>query len=87
MKGRHFFFDAEVITVAETWLDGQTSEFFFKWLAKLKSLVAVVWFLPGRVKDLSAPRYCSNERDRSSESQLFLKLSIGRVKSFMLVEF
>jgi len=29
LKGRHFSSDAEVITVAETWLDGQPSEFFF----------------------------------------------------------
>jgi len=27
-KGRHFSPDAEVIAVAETWLNGQTSEFF-----------------------------------------------------------
>jgi len=35
LKGRHFSSDAEVIAVAETWLDGQPSEFFFfVWLAK-----------------------------------------------------
>jgi len=28
LKGRHFSSDAEVIAAAETWLDGQTSEFF-----------------------------------------------------------
>jgi len=28
-KGRHFSSDAEVIAAAETWSDGQTSEFFF----------------------------------------------------------
>jgi len=27
-KGRHFSSDAEVIAAAETWLDGQNSEFF-----------------------------------------------------------
>jgi len=27
LKGRHFPSDAEVIAAAETWLDGQTSEF------------------------------------------------------------
>jgi len=27
-KGRHFSSDAEVITAAETWLDGQLSDFF-----------------------------------------------------------
>ena len=29
LKGRHFSYDAEVIVAAETWLDGQYSEFFF----------------------------------------------------------
>jgi len=29
LKGRHFSSDAEVIAVAETWLDGQPSDFFF----------------------------------------------------------
>jgi hypothetical protein len=29
MKGRHFSSDAEVIAAAETWVDGQHSEFFF----------------------------------------------------------
>ena len=39
-------------------MDGQLSEFFF--LSGLQKLwVAVAWFLPGRVKDLSAPRYNS----------------------------
>jgi len=28
LKGRHFSSDAEVIAAAETWLDGQNSEFF-----------------------------------------------------------
>jgi len=28
LKSRHFSSDAEVIAAAETWLDGQTSEFF-----------------------------------------------------------
>ena len=31
LKGRHFSFDAKVIAAAETWLDGQISEFF--WVA------------------------------------------------------
>ena len=31
LKGRHFSSDAEVIAAAETWLDGQISEFF--WVA------------------------------------------------------
>ena len=29
LKGHHFSSDAEVIAAAETWLDGQHSEFFF----------------------------------------------------------
>ena len=35
-KSRHFSSDAEVITAAETWLDGQTSD-FFEWLAKVRA--------------------------------------------------
>ena len=31
LKSRHFSSDVEVIAAAETWLDGQTSEFF--WVA------------------------------------------------------
>ena len=34
LKVRHFFSDAEVIAAAESWLDGQPSDFcFFEWLA------------------------------------------------------
>ena len=29
LKGRHLSSDAEVVAAAETWLDGQLSEFFF----------------------------------------------------------
>ena len=37
LKGRHFSFNAEVIVAAETWLDGQPSEFvFFSGLQKLE---------------------------------------------------
>jgi len=36
LKGRHFSSDAEVIAAAETWLDGQASE-FFEWLAKVRT--------------------------------------------------
>jgi len=39
MKGRHFSSDAEVISAAETWLDGQLPEFFFEWLAKVRATV------------------------------------------------
>jgi len=35
--GRHFSSDAEVIAAAETWLDGQHSDFFFEWLAKVRA--------------------------------------------------
>ena len=34
--GRHFSSDAEVIAAAETWLDGQPSEFFLSGLQKLE---------------------------------------------------
>jgi len=37
-KGRHFSSDAEVIAAVETWLDGQPSEFFFGWLAKVSAM-------------------------------------------------
>jgi len=37
LKGRHFSSDAEVIAAAETWLDGQPSDFFFEWLAKVRA--------------------------------------------------
>jgi len=40
LKGLHFSSDAEVIAAADTWLDGQTSDFFFEWLAKVR-----VWSL------------------------------------------
>jgi histone-lysine N-methyltransferase SETMAR len=36
LKGRHFSSDAEVIAATETWLDGQTSEFFLSGLQKLE---------------------------------------------------
>jgi len=35
LKG-HFSSDVDVITAAEKWLDGQPSEYFFEWLAKLE---------------------------------------------------
>jgi len=37
LKVRHFSSDAEFIAAAETWLDGQPSEFFFEWLAKVRA--------------------------------------------------
>ena len=36
LKGRHFSSGAEVIAAAETWLDGQLSEFFLCDLQKLE---------------------------------------------------
>jgi len=39
LKGRHFSSDAEVIAAVETWLDGQPSELFFEWLAKIRATV------------------------------------------------
>ena len=38
LKVRHFSSGAEVIAAADTWLDGQYSEFFFEWLAKVKAM-------------------------------------------------
>jgi len=36
LKVRHFSSEAEVIPAAETWLDGQPSEFFLSGLQKLE---------------------------------------------------
>jgi hypothetical protein len=36
LKGRHFSSNTEIITAVETWLDGQTSEFFLSGLQKLE---------------------------------------------------
>jgi len=36
LKGRHFSFDAEIITAAETWLDEQLSELFLSGFQKLE---------------------------------------------------
>jgi len=38
VKDRHFWSDAEVIAAAETWLDGQHSEFFLSGLQTLEQL-------------------------------------------------
>jgi len=38
LKGRHFSSDADVIAAMETWLDGQPSEFFFEWLARVRAM-------------------------------------------------
>jgi len=37
LTGRHFSSDAEVISAAVTWLDGQYSE-FFGWVAKVRAM-------------------------------------------------
>jgi len=37
LKCRHFSSETEFIFAAETWLDGQHSEFFFEWLAKVRA--------------------------------------------------
>jgi len=37
LRGRHFSSDAEVIAAADTWLDGQPSDFVFEWLAKVRA--------------------------------------------------
>jgi len=37
LTDRHFSSDADVIATAETWSDGQHSEFFFEWLAKVRA--------------------------------------------------
>jgi len=36
LKGGHFLSDVEVIAAVETWLDGQSSEFFFNGLQKIE---------------------------------------------------
>jgi len=37
LQGRHSSSKAVVIAAAETWLDGQHTEFFFEWLAKVRA--------------------------------------------------
>jgi len=39
LNGRHFSSNAEIIAAAETWLDGQPSEFFLSGLQKLEQRV------------------------------------------------
>ena len=36
LRGRHFSSDAEVIAAVESWLDGQSLN-FFEWLAKVRA--------------------------------------------------
>jgi len=37
LEGRLFSSDAEVIAAAETWLDGQPSDFFIEWVAEVRA--------------------------------------------------
>jgi histone-lysine N-methyltransferase SETMAR len=37
LKCRYFASDVEVIGAADTWLDGQATEFFFEWHAKVRA--------------------------------------------------
>jgi len=54
LKVRHFSSDAEVIAVAQTWLDGQTSEFF--WVAcrsysnGLRGVFSFVWSMVNKFR-------------------------------------
>ena len=38
VKGPHFSSDAEVFAAAETWLDGEISDFFFDLFAKVRAM-------------------------------------------------
>ena len=49
VTGRHFSSDAEVIAAAETWLDGQTSDFFLSGLQKLEQRAKKCTELRGEV--------------------------------------
>ena len=51
LKVRHFSSDAEVIAAAETWLDGQTCEFFSNGLQKLEQWVQKCIELRGEFVD------------------------------------
>jgi len=70
LKGRHFSSDAEVIAAAESWLDGQPSDFFFfpSGLQKLE-FGRCSFFLPCRAKDLSAAQNMRQFTDKVPKSQ------------------
>ena len=38
LKSHHFSSNVEVVAATETWLDGQPSEFFFEWFAKVGAM-------------------------------------------------
>jgi hypothetical protein len=38
LKGCHFSSNMEGIAAVEIWLNGQPSEFFFQWLAKVRTM-------------------------------------------------
>ena len=51
LKGRHFSSDAEVIAAAETWLDGQPSDFFSSGLQNLQQWAKTCIKLRGKHAD------------------------------------
>jgi len=57
LKGHHFLSDADVIAAVETWLDGQRSECFSEWLAKLDQRLRSVLSSMGSM--LNKSRVCS----------------------------
>ena len=85
-KGRFFSSDAEVIAVAETWLDGQPSDFFF--LSDLQKLEfgRCSFFLPDRAKDLSALRYCFSYEVNNSISYTHsaIQIFVHSMKNYLL---
>jgi hypothetical protein len=54
-RRRHFTSDVEVISGAETWLDGQRSEFFISGLQKLEQRLKSVLSFVGRMLN----KFCS----------------------------
>ena len=53
LKGRHFSSDMEVTAAAETWLDGQLSEFFLSGLQKLEQQLRSVLSFVGSMLNKS----------------------------------
>ena len=52
-KGRHFSSDAEVIVAAETWLDGQPSEFYWVACRSYNNRLRSVWSFVGSMLNKS----------------------------------
>ena len=67
LKARHFPSNTEVITAAETWLDGQHSELFFEWLTEVRATGYEVYWAAWRAC------WINTECGRCS---LFLSLSV-----------